>query len=133
MSRAPCDTPRSLHSAVAQRHLETEVANCVGGVISPLLLNIALHGMEAAAGVRYYKLGTDGAQTVAGTPALVRYADDFLVMCHTREQAEQVWLRLARWLEPRGLSFNVDKTRICLLYTSPSPRDRTRSRMPSSA
>ena len=26
-----------------------------------------------------------------------------------------------------------DKDRICLLYTSPSPRDRTRSRMPSSA
>src|SRR5664280_2389329 len=35
MSRAPCDTPRSLHSAVAQRHLETEVANCVGGVRAP--------------------------------------------------------------------------------------------------
>src|SRR5665648_1066421 len=43
MSRAPCDTPRSLHSAVAQRHLETEVANCVGGVISPLLANLFLH------------------------------------------------------------------------------------------
>ena len=28
---------------------------------------------------------------------------------------------------------NDDKSRICLLYTSPSPRDRTRSRMPSSA
>lgn len=94
------------------RFAPSEEGTPQGGVVSPLLLNIALHGMEAAAGVRYYKLGTDGAQTVAGTPALVRYADDFLVMCHTREQAEQVWLRLARWLEPRGLSFNVDKTRI---------------------
>ena len=28
---------------------------------------------------------------------------------------------------------NMDKVRVCLLYTSPSPRDRTRSRMPSSA
>ena len=32
-----------------------------------------------------------------------------------------------------GLSFDVDLSSICLLYTSPSPRDRTRSRMPSSA
>jgi len=86
-----------------------------GGVISPLLLNIALHGMEQAAGVCYRTLGTDGAQTVAGTPALVRYADDFVVMCHTRDQAEQAWRRLAEWLAPRGLTINEDKTRIVAL------------------
>jgi RNA-directed DNA polymerase len=83
-----------------------------GGVVSPLLLNVALHGMEAAAGVCYSRLGPDGAQTVSGTPALVRYADDLLVMCHSRAQAEQVKARLAAWLEPRGLSFNEGKTRI---------------------
>src|SRR5450759_3849607 len=54
------------------RFAPSEEGTPQGGVVSPLLLNIALHGMEAAAGVRYYKLGTDGAQTVAGTPALVR-------------------------------------------------------------
>ena len=32
-----------------------------------------------------------------------------------------------------GAKFNRDKSKHCLLYTSPSPRDRTRSRMPSSA
>ena len=32
-----------------------------------------------------------------------------------------------------GLSVDLGKVRSCLLYTSPSPRDRTRSRMPSSA
>ena len=32
-----------------------------------------------------------------------------------------------------GDTVNVSNTRFCLLYTSPSPRDRTRSRMPSSA
>jgi RNA-directed DNA polymerase len=83
-----------------------------GGVVSPLLLNIALHAMEQAAGVSYRSLGTDGAQTVAGTPALVRYADDFVVMCHTRDQAEQAWRRLGEWLAPRGLAINEDKTRI---------------------
>ena len=34
---------------------------------------------------------------------------------------------------PRCLGGNDDKNNFCLLYTSPSPRDRTRSRMPSSA
>jgi RNA-directed DNA polymerase len=47
-----------------------------GGVASPLLLNIALHGMEHAAGVRYRTTGSHAGQTVAGTPVLVRYADD---------------------------------------------------------
>jgi RNA-directed DNA polymerase len=43
---------------------------------------------------------------------LVRFADDFVVMCHSREQAEQVKTRLAAWLAPRGLALNEDKTRI---------------------
>jgi RNA-directed DNA polymerase len=81
-------------------------------VISPVLLNVALHGLEEAAGVRYGKLGRDAAQTVSGSPVLVRYADDLLAICHSREQAEQVKAQLAAWLAPRGLAFNKDKTRI---------------------
>jgi hypothetical protein len=80
-----------------------------------VLLNIALHGPEEAAGVRYCKLGRDAAQTVAGSPVLVRYADDLLAICHSREQAEQVKAQLAAWLAPRGLAFNKDKTRIVYL------------------
>ena len=83
-----------------------------GGVISPALMNVALHGLEEAAGVRYSKLGNDVAQTVPGTPALVRYADDLVALCHTRGQAEQVKARLAEWLAPRGLAFNEEKTQI---------------------
>ncbi|HEU5391297.1 MAG TPA: group II intron reverse transcriptase/maturase [Streptosporangiaceae bacterium] len=81
-----------------------------GGVLSPCLMNVALHGMEQAAGVRYWEGGT--LRAVPGTPVLVRYADDVLALCHTREQAEHVKQRLARWLEPRGLAFNEAKTRI---------------------
>ena len=81
-----------------------------GGVISPCLMNVALHGMEEAAGVRYWEGGT--LRAVPGTPVLVRYADDVLALCHTREQAGHVKQRLARWLEPRGLAFNEAKTRI---------------------
>src|SRR6266536_1927089 len=83
-----------------------------GGVISPTLLNIALHGMEQAAGVRYQRLGSDAAVTAADSPVLVVYADDLLALCHSREQAQQVKARLAAWLAPRGLVFNEDKTRI---------------------
>ena len=75
-------------------------------------MNVALHGLEEAAGVRYSKLGNNVAQTVPGTPALVRYADDLVALCHTRGQAEQVKARLAEWLAPRGLAFNEEKTQI---------------------
>jgi len=84
-----------------------------GGVISPLLLNVALHGLEEAAGVRYE--ASDPARTKRGCPALVVYAADMVALCHTRQQAEQVKARMAEWLAPRGLSFNEAKTRIVSL------------------
>ncbi len=83
-----------------------------GGVISPALLNIALHGMGEAAGVRYQTLGSDAAILARDSPVLVVYADDLLALCHSREQAEHVKAQLAAWLAPRGLAFNEDKTRI---------------------
>jgi RNA-directed DNA polymerase len=86
-----------------------------GGVVSPLLLNVALHGMEQAAGARYEKSGRWGARIAKGCPATIRYADDFVVLCHTRQEALEVKARLARWLAPRGLAFNEDKTRVVSL------------------
>ena len=83
-----------------------------GGVVSPLLLNIALHGMEAAAGVRYRTVGRHAGKTMPDSPVVVRYADDLVAMCFSRAQAEEVKERLATWLEPRGLAFNEDKTRV---------------------
>jgi RNA-directed DNA polymerase len=83
-----------------------------GGVISPCLLNVALHGLEEAAGVRYRTAATHAGETEPGSPVLIRYADDLAVFCHSQRQAQQVKARLAKWLAPRGLSFNEDKTRI---------------------
>src|SRR5499425_1268267 len=83
-----------------------------GGVISPCLLSVALHGLEEAAGVRYRTLGTHTGKVMPGSPVAVRYADDVVVLCHSQEQAAQVKARLAEWLAPRGLAFNEDKTRI---------------------
>ena len=86
-----------------------------GGVISPVLLNVALHGMEQAAGVRYRTVGVNADRVVPGSPMLVKYADDLVAMCESREQAEQVKTRLAAWLAPRGLVFNESKTRVVRL------------------
>jgi len=87
-----------------------------GGLVSPLLLNVALHGMEQAAGVRYQRDGgTHAAATVPGSPVLIRYADDLVALCCSRDQAQQVKASLAQWLAPRGLTFNEDKTRIVTL------------------
>ena len=89
----------------------TEEGTPQGGVISPLLLNVALHGIETAAGASY---GADG-HAKKGSPILIRYADDFVVHCHTRQQAVEVKARLAAWLTPRGLAFNEDKTKVVSL------------------
>jgi RNA-directed DNA polymerase len=90
----------------------TERGSPQGGVISPVLMNVALHGMEQAAGVRYITTGANAGTARPGSPVLVRYADDLLALCHSRQQAGQVKARLAAWLAPRGLAFNEDKTRI---------------------
>ena len=89
----------------------TEQGTPQGGIISPVLLNVALHGLEDAAGVRY-RSGLNPDAVRGSSPAAVRYADDFTVCCHTRQQAESVRDKLTEWLAGRGLSLNEDKTRI---------------------
>jgi RNA-directed DNA polymerase len=90
------------------RYSPTDEGTPQGGGISPLLLNIALQGMEAAAGVQYRPDGT----VRAGCPTVVTYADDFVALCHSREQAETVQARIGAWLTERGLTLNREKTRI---------------------
>ena len=80
-------------------------------IVSPVLLNIALHGMERS------PESDTGADNLAmkDSPVLIRYADDFVVHCHTRQEALEVKAQLAKWLAPRGLAFNEDKTRVVTL------------------
>jgi RNA-directed DNA polymerase len=94
------------------RFAPTEAGTPQGGLVSPVLLNVALHGMEKVAGVRYFHRKRGGIETAPDCPVLIRYADDAVALCHSREQAEQVKARLAEWLALRGLVFNEDKTRI---------------------
>jgi group II intron reverse transcriptase/maturase len=82
---------------------DTEAGTPQGSPISPLLANIALHVLdEHWAKLRH--LGT-----------LVRYADDLVVLCHTRQRAEQARERVAAILAPLGLHLHPDKTRIVSL------------------
>ena len=67
--------------------------------------------MEDAAGVRYQSKGS----IRVDSPAAIRYADDFVVHCHTRQDALEIKAKLAKWLAARGLAFNEDKTRVVTL------------------
>ncbi|MFF2147716.1 reverse transcriptase domain-containing protein [Kitasatospora sp. NPDC058190] len=85
------------------RFAPTEEGTPQGGVISPLLMNVALHGLEQAAGCRYTVRAGREPGAAPGTPVLVRYTDDFIVLCHDENEVHQVRARLEEWLEPRGL------------------------------
>ena len=73
-----------------------------GGVISPLLCNVYLHRIDRAWNVREHGV-------------LVRFADDVLVMCRSREQAEAALARLRELLAELGLEPKEAKTRIVRL------------------
>jgi RNA-directed DNA polymerase len=76
-----------------------------GAVISPLLANVYLHPVDTA-------------MREAGF-TLVRYADDMVVLCRTREEAETALVKLGELLEGRGLQLHPDKTRIAHLMERP--------------
>ena len=70
-----------------------------GSPISPLLANIALHVLDVAWVEGHQRLGT-----------LVRYADDFVILCATEERAEQARFEVAAILVPLGLRLHPEKT-----------------------
>lgn len=88
-------------------YLDTNSGTPQGGIVSPLLANIALHGMERALKVKYRNRGT-----INGPRAVVRYADDFVVFCESKEDAEKSRRTLDRMLVKRGLELSPEKTRI---------------------
>ena len=89
---------------------ETETGTPQGGIISPLLLNVALHGMEEAIGVYYRKSGQY--TQLKSSVALIRYADDFVIFATTEEEAESSKGRINDWLKDRGLELSEEKTSI---------------------
>ncbi|MBY6836806.1 group II intron reverse transcriptase/maturase [Clostridium cagae] len=82
-----------------------------GGIISPLLANIALHGMEKELGV-VYKHNKQGYLLDSNSVGIVRYADDFVILCKTKNKAESMYEKLKPYLKKRGLTLAEDKTKI---------------------
>lgn len=70
-----------------------------GGVISPLLANVYLHVFDAAFTARHRGI-------------LVRYADDAVILCRTRAEAEQALALAGEILRSLGLELHPDKTRV---------------------
>jgi RNA-directed DNA polymerase len=69
-----------------------------GAVISPLLANIYLHPLDELMAARGYRM--------------VRYADDFVVMCASREEADAALAAIRRWVDDNGLRLHPDKTHV---------------------
>jgi RNA-directed DNA polymerase len=78
----------------------TETGTPQGGVISPLLANIGLHGLETTIKKHNPKLG------------IIRYADDFVVTAREKENLESVFILIKQWLCERGLEISAEKTKI---------------------
>ncbi len=95
--------------AIENRQLiKSDIGTPQGGTISPLLLNIALDGMEEAIGV---KRGSNGA-IKPESPVLVRYADDCVVLSATLEQLKNTQIKLSNWLKNIKLNLSPKKTAI---------------------
>jgi len=86
----------------------TEAGTPQGGVASPLLANIALHGMERALDAEPRRPG----KWAAPRRCYVRYADDWVCFCASRDDAERAKEQAAAWLGERGLELSAEKTRI---------------------
>ncbi len=79
----------------------TDVGSPQGGVISPLLANIYLHVLDTYWAEQYASLGK-----------LIRYADDSVVICRTKQQAGQALEKIKRIMTRIRLTLQPTKTRI---------------------
>ena len=69
-----------------------------GAVISPLLANLYLHPLDRLMREKGYHM--------------IRYADDFVVMCPSAEAAQSALAEVRDWVEQNGLSLHPDKTHV---------------------
>lgn len=87
----------------------TEEGTPQGGIISPVLANMTLDGLERELSVKFPRTKTGNTPKVN----LVRYADDFVITAKSKELLEEEVLPLVRnFMTKRGLELSPDKTRI---------------------
>lgn len=87
---------------------ETQSGTPQGGIISPLLANIGLHGLENFLS-QFKKVKGSYKSDRYG---FVRYADDFIVTATCQEDIEKIRPEIEQWLSNKGLQLNREKTRI---------------------
>ena len=93
----------------------TEEGTPQGGLLSPLLANIALDGMEETLNIKYSKRRDKKGNisyVTRGKYRMVRYADDFVIFAQNKEDIEALYDILDPYLEERGLELAPEKTRI---------------------
>lgn len=85
-----------------------------GGVISPLLANIALHGMEERIKQAYPKRmpGKKGKREAIPSPEIIRYADDFVIFHKDLTVVQGCREIISEWLIGIGLELKPEKTRL---------------------
>jgi len=86
--------------------LPTEEGTMQGGPASPLLANIALHGLETMITAKFAR------NKGRSTPNVVRYCDDFVVLHEDPKIIQQCKIEIEEWLKPMGLKLKPSKTRI---------------------
>jgi RNA-directed DNA polymerase len=101
---------------VYNRHLNpTKAGTPQGGIISPILANMTLDGMEEAIASRYHvgKNGEIGKSRYNPNKVnFVRYADDFVVTADSEETAKDIAEVVKEFLKERGLELSEEKTHI---------------------
>ena len=78
-----------------------------GGVVSPLLANIALNGIES---IHSYQ--TEGAKKGKKSEPSIRYADDMVIILRPQDDAEEILKRISQFLAERGLKVSEKKTKL---------------------
>ncbi len=81
-----------------------------GGVISPLLMNVALHGLETL--IVHQLTRRTGKKSQKVNPTVIRYADDFVVLDEELQTIEQAQGIISAWLKDMGLELKPSKTHI---------------------
>ena len=91
-----------------------------GGVISPLLANVALHGLEnhlktwiTGKKLRYPNGKTLGRRDKMTSLGVIRYADDFVIIHNNMDILKEAKEETQKWLKQVGLEIKPEKTRLC--------------------
>jgi RNA-directed DNA polymerase len=94
----------------------TEAGTGQGSILSPLLANVALHGLETYIRSHFptwaYGSPVKGRQAMPWKPQCIRYADDFIILHRGRTVIEQCKQLVTEWLQHLGLALHPAKTRI---------------------